>query len=134
MMYGLSISAFAGLLAQAEPALPAGGMPGPSPWLLFLALAVVAIPAIWLFWQRRGPGTGGSNKLLHIQESCMVGPRQFVVVAAYAEERVLLAVSPGRIDFMCKLGTHANPEAEGTTGIAADPTAFSRLLDKDSPA
>jgi len=57
----------------------------------------------------------------------MVGTRQFIVVAAYGKERVLVGVSPAKIEFLCKLNTDDAPPVEESPPAN---TRFSRLFDK----
>lgn len=120
------------LLAQlATPATGSGGsLPQTSfPVMIFVVLIIMGLPMAWLFWRRRGPIYGGNSRLLRIQESCMVGTRQFMVVAAYGNERVLVGVSPGKIEFLCKL--NAGEKAAPPPGEPRDDASiFSRLIDK----
>ncbi|MBC2595018.1 flagellar biosynthetic protein FliO [Ruficoccus amylovorans] len=72
---------------------------------MFLGLILIGALAIWLFKRRGSMLTRpGQLKLL---ESRSLGGRQFIVVAAYGNERFLLGVCPGRIDY---LGTLQSPE------------------------
>ena len=54
------------------------------------------------------PKLKGERKL-EISETRMLGNRQFLVVAAYEDRKILIGVCPGRIDYLCTL---AGAEAE----------------------
>jgi flagellar protein FliO/FliZ len=49
-------------------------------------------------------GAKGPRKLT-ISETRMLGNRQFLVVAEFEEKKMLIGVCPGRIDYLCLLGT-----------------------------
>ena len=46
---------------------------------------------------------GGKQKRLQIEETRMLGHRQYLVVAEYDGKKMLLGVCPGRIDYLCPL-------------------------------
>jgi flagellar protein FliO/FliZ len=48
------------------------------------------------------PQLKGERKL-NINETRMLGNRQFLVVAQYEDRKVLLGVCPGRIEYLCTL-------------------------------
>ena len=48
------------------------------------------------------PKIKGERKL-EISETRMLGNRQFLVVAAYEDRKILIGVCPGRIDYLCTL-------------------------------
>ena len=48
-------------------------------------------------------GAAKTARKLRIEESRTVGNRQHLVVAEYEGRRVLLGISPGRIDYLCGL-------------------------------
>ena len=71
---------------------------------LGLLLAVFAVGAYLL---RNGftlfqPKMKGERKL-EISETRMLGNRQFLIVAAYEDRKILIGVCPGRIDYLCTL-------------------------------
>lgn len=77
---------------------------------LLLLLALFAGGAYFL---RNGftlfqPKIKGDRKL-EISETRMLGNRQFLVVAAYEDRKILIGVCPGRIDYLCTLAG-AEPE------------------------
>jgi flagellar protein FliO/FliZ len=74
-----------------------------APWLVgALALAAGATWWLWRSRARGGPG-GHSGRTLAIEETRSLGNRQYLVVATYNEKKLLLAVTPGRIKFLCEL-------------------------------
>ena len=79
---------------------------------IYLAL-LLAVFAGGAFFLRNGftlfqPKIKGERKL-EISETRMLGNRQFLVVAAYEDRKILIGVCPGRIDYLCTLG---GPEPE----------------------
>lgn len=75
---------------------------------LYLAL-LLAVVGGGFFVLRNGaaifqPKAKGERKL-NISETRMLGNRQFLVVAEYQDRRVLLGVCPGRIEYLCALGS-----------------------------
>lgn len=80
--------------------------------VMYLAL-LLALFAGGAFLLRNGftlfqPKFKGERKL-EISETRMLGNRQFLVVAAYEDRKVLIGVCPGRIDYLCTLAG-AEPE------------------------
>jgi hypothetical protein len=62
-----------------------------------------------------GLGSGGRGvRKLQIEETRMLGHRQYLVVAQYEGRRMLLGVCPGRIDYLCPLDWEG--EAGGKEG------------------
>lgn len=73
---------------------------------LYLGL-MLALVGGGFFFLRNGvaifqPKLKGERKL-NINETRMLGNRQFLVVAQYEDRKVLLGVCPGRIDYLCTL-------------------------------
>jgi hypothetical protein len=73
-----------------------------------------------------GMGGGRGLRKLQIEETRMLGHRQYLVVAEYEGRRMLLGVCPGRIDYLCPLdgegeamssGAAVFPKAEGEAGV-----------------
>ena len=63
-------------------------------------------------------GLGGSvrgPRKLQIEETRMLGQRQYLLVAQYEGRRMLLGVCPGRIDYLCPLDWEESG-AEGALG------------------
>ncbi len=88
---------------------PAGRDPwGRAPWLVG-SLALAAAGAWWLLRTRNRPGPSGHR--LAIEETRSLGNRQYLVVAACDDRRLLLGVAPGRINLLCELPARkAGPE------------------------
>ena len=64
------------------------------------------------------PKMKGERKL-EISETRMLGNRQFLVVAAYEDRKILIGVCPGRIDYLCTLAG-AEPEFPNISPEKAD--------------
>lgn len=102
------------ILAQAEASDTAvgsqvwdGGGYGALMALLLLMLAVLG--ALFFYVKRVGLPNTKKTGNLELLETRPLGGRQFIVVGKYGEERFLLGVCPGKIDFLCRLG---NPPGE----------------------
>lgn len=73
---------------------------------LFLIVAGIAVAAWFLF--KRGvlrkpfANTGGKLK---VAETRMLGNRQFIMVVEYEEQKILLGVGPGKIDYLTNLSS-----------------------------
>lgn len=77
--------------------------------MLLLIMMVGLLGGFFFFLKRVGlPKMKGAGKL-ELLETRPLGGRQFIVVGKYGEERFLLGVCPGRIDFLCRLN---HPEAD----------------------
>ena len=99
------------------PRIPAGGgspaasaaTSGPT-MILFVMVAGAA--GGWLLWRRwRGasaPVARGDHRL-SVTETRSLGNRQYLVVAAYGEQKFLLGVCPGRIELLAPLDGGAPP-------------------------
>jgi flagellar protein FliO/FliZ len=91
--------------AAAEPSAAAadGDRWNRIPWL-FGALALAAGGTWWLWRSRAQTGPGGRREhKLAIDETRSLGNRQYLVVAAYDGKKLLLGVTPGRINLLCEL-------------------------------
>ena len=76
-----------------------------APWLVG-ALALAAAGTWWLWRSRTHSGPGNrSGRRLVIEETRSLGNRQYLIVAAYEEKKLLLGVTPGRIKLLCDLPT-----------------------------
>ena len=89
---------------------------------IYLAL-LLALFAGGAFLLRNGftlfqPKIKGERKL-EISETRMLGNRQFLVVAAYEDRKILIGVCPGRIDYLCTLAG-AEPEFPNIAPEKAD--------------
>jgi flagellar biogenesis protein FliO len=78
--------------------------------LMALLLLMIAVLGALFFFVKRG-GLPRMKKSGHLEllETRPLGGRQFIVVGQYGEERFLLGVCPGKIDFLCRLD---HPPAE----------------------
>lgn len=94
-----------------------------APSLIPLFLLLLAVPLVWYIWRRRLPGPVAGNRKLKVSESCIVGPRQFIIVAAYEDQRVLIGVSPGQINYLCRVDAAGNRDTE----------PFQNILNKEAP-
>jgi hypothetical protein len=68
-------------------------------------------------------GASKTARKLHIEESRMVGNRQHLMVAEYDGRRVLLGVSPGRIDFLCGLESETAGQGLAFSEALSDATS-----------
>ena len=69
-------------------------------------VALVALAGVGLFFMKRGwriQGTRGGESQLHLLETKMLGNRQFLVVVKYQDNKMLLGVGPGQIQYLCSL-------------------------------
>lgn len=86
--------------------------------LVYLGL-LGGLLALCFVVQRKGLSfftkSGGSPRKLQISESRMLAGRQFLIVAEYENKKVLIGVSPGRIDYLCNLSSA--PEESGFSSI-----------------
>lgn len=87
--------------------------------LLLLGAAVVVLNrGGWFGGIRSG---GKAVRKLQIEETRMLGHRQYLVVAEYEGRRMMLGVCPGRIDYLCPLDPIEHEEAGGLGGAARFP-------------
>lgn len=110
------------LLKDAPTELSRGGN-GSVIIVLFLLLVGVSF-AVWLFLKRGGFPRIKNGEHLEILETRALGGRQFIVVAKHHDQKFLLGVCPGRIDYLCSLeyGPDENP-----------PSSFDALLAQEGP-
>lgn len=102
----------------------------PSTQLLIYFLLLLAILLGGFLFKRYGleflQGRSQAERKLKIDEMRMLGNRQFLVVASYEHTKVLLGVSPGRIDYLCRLEPNLGTDVEvNDSGEGKD---FSSLL------
>jgi flagellar protein FliO/FliZ len=90
------------------PAAP--GAPGAGAFTL-ATIVLLAGAGAWLLWRGRGrglPSFGRGEKQLNVEETRSLGGRQFLVVASYRDQKFLLGVCPGRIEYLAPLdGSHS---------------------------
>ena len=74
-------------------------------WGMLGVIAVLAGAGFYLL--KRGQLGSRAGMTVHqrlaIEETRPLGNKQFLAVAAYGERKLLLAVCPGRVDFLCRL-------------------------------
>ena len=107
---------------SAPPALSGGGTVS----LLGYVLTIVVLGAAGFTVLLRGGffgvswGAAKTVRKLRIEESRTVGNRQHLVVAEYEGRRVLLGISPGRIDYLCGLDGEGSGQGGGFSEALAD--------------
>ena len=71
----------------------------------FLVLAGLCAGGYYLLKRQPGfvAGLKSGPRKLNVSESRSLGNRQFLVVVEYENERMLLGVTPGKIDYLCPL-------------------------------
>jgi hypothetical protein len=111
--------------------------------LLGYILTIVVLGAAGITILLRG-GLGGFSfgsaktaRKLRIEETRTVGSRQHLVVAEYEGRKVLLGISPGRIDYLCGLAGGDEVRDSGFSAALMDATALGASQTvppaKDSP-
>lgn len=102
---GLTGGTAAAVLPGSSPSFSGGGTVS----LLGYILTIVVLGAAGFTVLLRGGyfgvswGAAKTVRKLRIEESRTVGSRQHLVVAEYEGRRVLLGISPARIDYLCAL-------------------------------
>jgi flagellar protein FliO/FliZ len=93
-------------------ALAADTPDGGSLWLglLLPLIAVSAALGGWLWWLRKGQALRGGVGPLKIVQAVGVGPRERVVVLDAQGRRLVLGVTPNRIDLIAELRVGENAE------------------------
>ncbi len=77
--------------------------------------------AAWYFFKRgliRKPFAKGEGKL-KVAETRMLGNRQFIMVVEYEDQKILLGVGPGKIDYLTNLQAYRGdfPQIEPTSPV-----------------
>lgn len=93
----------------------AGGETASLPGLATSLVMLLALCAGGYYLVRRQSGflpAGKGQRKLVVSESRSLGNRQFLVVVEYENERVLLGVTPGKIDYLCPLPTATLPAGQ----------------------
>lgn len=105
--------------APAQPLPSFGG--GATVSLLGYVLTIVVLGAAGVTVLLRGGffglpwGAAKTARKLRIEETRSVGSRQHLIVAEYDGRRMLLGISPGRIEYLCGLDSEA---ATGEAGFS----------------
>ncbi len=104
--------------------------------LVGYALTILVLGAAGLTLLLRGGllgvswGTPKAPRKLHIEESRTVGNRQHLAVVEYEGRRVLLGISPGRIDYLCGLDPEASEHSQGFSQTLSDVSSSAPSLAK----
>lgn len=89
----------------------------------FIVLLIIA--GVGLYLLKNGfairPQKGADRKL-NVLETRMLGNRQFLVVVQYDHQKVLLGVTPGKIDYLCALADQAAPAGADFEALVAKET------------
>ncbi len=115
---------------------------GASVSLLGYVLTIVVLGAAGFTVLLRGGffgvswGAAKTARKLHIEESRVVGNRQHLVVAEYEGKRVLLGISPGRIDYLCGLegdqNGHGSVFSEALSAATSEAYAPTKTAGRDA--
>lgn len=86
--------------------------------LIIGAVAVI----VWFLFKRgfiRKPFVKGEGKL-KIAETRMLGNRQFISVVEYEDQKILIGVGPGKIDYLTTLRSYSGefPQMEGAANAS----------------
>lgn len=66
--------------------------------------------------------TSGALKKLQVLEMKSLGNRQFLLVVGYEDQRMLLGVTPGKIDYLCPLDSVGTASKDFSAMLAASET------------
>jgi flagellar protein FliO/FliZ len=122
-------SVTAGTVSAASSSPTASFSGGNTVSLLGYVLTIVVLGAAGFTVLLRGGyfgvswGAAKTVRKLRIEESRTVGSRQHLVVAEYEGRRVLLGISPARIDYLCGLDGDGGGHADGFSEALSDATA-----------
>lgn len=98
---------------------------GGSVLIVLLLLLIGSSVAVWFYFKRGTFPRMKGGEQLQILETRALGGRQFLVVGRHGDQKFLLGVCPGRIDYLCPLET----VSEGDPNESFD----SVLQSKNSP-
>jgi flagellar protein FliO/FliZ len=121
-------------VALAPVSAPVSGTPpgvsgGGTVSLLGYVLTIVVLGAAGVTVLLRGGffgvswGAAKTVRKLRIEESRTVGNRQHLVVVEYDGRRVLVGISPGRIDYLCGLDAEGAGQGVGFSEALSDATS-----------
>lgn len=80
---------------------------------LFAAIAGAAI-YFFKFGLPLARKSATAERKLQVLETRPLGNRQYLLVVAYDDSRMLLGITPGKIDYLCPLDTTSTPKDFGT--------------------
>jgi flagellar protein FliO/FliZ len=105
MLYSLAQASTADSLLTGD-AMGSGPSLSPIAFVLVLLLCVLAI--VFIYLRRNGLQRIRKTGELDILETRPLGGRQFLLVARVGQEKFLLGVCPGRIDYLCPLSSESD--------------------------
>lgn len=120
MVYSLAQVAKPDSLLSGE-ALSGGASLSPIVFVLLVLLSVLAI--VFIYLRRHGLQRVGKSGELAIIETRPLGGRQFLLVARVGQEKFLLGVCPGRIDYLCPLNADLEPVEQDFSQVIQKTTA-----------
>lgn len=85
-----------------------GSGPSLSPIIFVLVLMLCVLAIVFIYLRRNGLQRIRKAGELDILETRPLGGRQFLLVARVGQEKFLLGVCPGRIDYLCPLNTDSD--------------------------
>jgi flagellar biogenesis protein FliO len=89
---------------------------------LFAAIAGAAI-YFFKFGLPLARKSATAERKLQVLETRPLGNRQYLLVVAYDDSRMLLGITPGKIDYLCPLDTTSNPKDFGTMMATMEKTS-----------
>ena len=108
----------------------------------YVVAILMIVGAVVVFFMRSGGFIGlrmgaKAARKLHLQETWMLGHKQFLAVVEYEGRKMLLGVCPGRIDYLCPL--EGNEDGVGTENapdfqemLARKSTQFARTSEMNT--
>lgn len=105
MLYSIAQASAAESLLSGET-MQSG--PSLSPIILVLVLLLCVLLIVFLYLRRNGLQRIRKAGELDILETRPLGGRQFLLVARVGQEKFLLGVCPGRIDYLCPLSSDSD--------------------------
>jgi flagellar protein FliO/FliZ len=100
-----------------------GGGLSLSPIIFVLVLLLCVLAIIFIYLRRNGFQRLRKTGELDILETRPLGGRQFLLVARVGQEKFLLGVCPGRIDYLCPLNVDSDSLAPDFSEVIQKSTA-----------
>ena len=100
-----------------------GGGPSLSPIIFLLVLLLCVLAIVFIYLRRNGLQRIRKTGELEILETRPLGGRQFLLVARVGQEKFLLGVCPGRIDYLCPLNADSDSQATDFSAVIQKSTA-----------
>ena len=120
MLYTLAQASTADPLLSGE-AIRSGPSLSPIIFVLVMLLCILAI--VFIYLRRNGLQRLRKTGELDILETRPLGGRQFLLVARVGQEKFLLGVCPGRIDYLCPLNADSDSLASDFSDVIQKTTA-----------